>query len=241
MVGVPTATMTTTISTHFSMALAARIAFVATRVLPGAGVPLLTVAMPSVYARPAYWPYVGHLLQAGPASARPIHEPVRQPISANSVRVYPGTYEVTSFETVMLVPSDNACLTGVICMPFRTAGRPESETTYTVRAEQDAVCGSLDAGIDVVGAVGGTLLLCLIGITSTLVGTARALESTHMEPLTELPLLAPLCNQCPTGITSTPLQGPLLAPRVVHDNPEKHRHTLTHEGHHVYGAAPNSH
>jgi len=45
------------IATHPAMASAARMALVATGVLPSAGVPLLTMATPTAYARLAYLTY----------------------------------------------------------------------------------------------------------------------------------------------------------------------------------------
>ena len=89
-----------------------------TGALPDAGAPLLTVATLSKYARSAYSPYAGHFPPAGLASAHPVYEAVRQPICADSVRVYPG---ITSVETVMLVPSDNAYPTGITSTSFISA------------------------------------------------------------------------------------------------------------------------
>ena len=60
----------------------------ATRALPSVSVPLLTMAMPTAYARLAYLPYASHALQAKPASAHPISKAVKQSTCTTSVRVY---------------------------------------------------------------------------------------------------------------------------------------------------------
>ena len=63
-------------------------------VLPTAGVSLSTMATPTACAGLTYLPYASHAMQAGPASARPIREPVGQSQStcAGSVRVYSEAY-----------------------------------------------------------------------------------------------------------------------------------------------------
>jgi len=59
--GVPTATMTTTITMHPEMASATWMVIVDTGALLSTGVPLLTMAMPTAYSRPAYLLYAGHV------------------------------------------------------------------------------------------------------------------------------------------------------------------------------------
>ena len=77
-VGVPTATTTTTITVRPATASAIGTVLVVTIALPSTGAPLLTMAMPAAYTRPASSMCAGHALQTGPASssARPFHEAV---------------------------------------------------------------------------------------------------------------------------------------------------------------------
>jgi len=93
-VGIPTATTTTTIFTHHSTASTAGVVLVTTGVLASAGVPLSTIATPTVYARPAYLLYASHALATRPAFACPNHETVGQPQSTciDPVRVFCEVY-----------------------------------------------------------------------------------------------------------------------------------------------------
>ena len=162
-VGVPTVTTTTTITTHPVMASAIGIAFVATRVLLSANAPLLIVAMLSAYTRLTYSPYVGHALRARPASVRPIHEAVRQPIRADSVRVYPETYGSQDGHAgaVRQRVSDGHC-EHVILYGRRAGvgdhmvGAEGDGYTGAVERYKHTVCGSLYAGDHVAGTIGRT-------------------------------------------------------------------------------------
>ena len=104
-----------------------------------------------------------------------------------------------------------------------------------------SICGSLDAGIDEVGAIAGTPAAGDVGQPvsdghygyngrSSYVGAngcyehaiwdgRPASEFLHLEPLLGLPLLAPLGNMHPTGVTSKPMGVAGLAPSGVASTP----------------------
>ena len=62
-------------------------------------------------------------------------------------------------------------------------------------------------------------MLAPTGVMSILFVAAQMPESTWLESLAELPLLASLGNLCPTGATSMPVQAAMLAPLGVTSGP----------------------
>jgi len=87
MVGVPTATTTTTITMHRSTASAIGMVVVTTGSLASAGMPVSAMALSTAHAGPAYSPYTSHALSSGSVWACLVHEAVGQ--HSSSTRIDP--------------------------------------------------------------------------------------------------------------------------------------------------------